>query len=757
MRNLFEVDAWKIMEHGFDPFKQQQAESIFSIGNGAFGQRANFEETYSGTSLQGSYVGGVYYPDKTRVGWWKNGYPAYFAKVLNSCNWIGINIEVDGELLDLHVQKPSLFYRELDMQKGTLTRRFKVKFQQGKELQVESVRFCSMDNDELAAINFTVTPLNFDGNVKFTPYLDGKVHNHDSNYDEFFWEEDSHKVDVQKGYLCTTTKKTKFSVATAMRFSFWKNEELLTIHPNCHAREFYVENHFEHYLQQGNSYTLKKYISIVSTVHHSEFSIIPRAINQVRDAYVKGFDALLTAHVLAWKNIWDKADIEIEGDVASQQGIRFNIFQLYQTYTGKHAQLNIGPKGFTGEKYGGATYWDTEAYCLPFYLKTAEPEVAKQLLVYRFNQLDRAIENAEKLGFKNGAALYPMVTMNGEECHNEWEITFEEIHRNGAIAFGIYNYVRHTGDQEYLKDKGRKVLNGIARFWAQRFNWSEAKQSYVMLGVTGPNEYENNVNNNWYTNYIAKWCIEYALECEASFANTTSSFLTDQEIEAWSNLVKSVYFPKLEGTRIFLQQDGFMDKEQLSVADIPAPERPINQHWSWDRILRSIFIKQADVLQGLYFFEDHFDLDTVRENFDFYEPKTVHESSLSPCVHVVLAALIDRMDKAYELYLRTSRLDLDDYNHEADEGLHITSMAGTWLSLVEGIAGVRINQEGLSINPKIPSSWNVYRFQILYKNQPLRIEVSQQHTTVINTGNQQLTLQVKGKIYTVQPHESIVS
>jgi maltose phosphorylase len=152
-----------------------------------------------------------------------------------------------------------------------------------------------------------------------------------------------------------------------------------------------------------------------------------------------------------------------------------------------------------------------------------------------------------------------------------------------------------------IRNKGRKVLNGIARFWAQRFNWSEVKQSYVMLGVTGPNEYENNVNNNWYTNYIAKWCIEYALECEASFANTTSSFLTEQEIEAWSALVKSVYFPKLEGTRIFLQQDGFMDKEQLSVADIPALERPINQHWSWDRILRSIFIKQATCFKDCIF------------------------------------------------------------------------------------------------------------------------------------------------------------
>jgi maltose phosphorylase len=164
MRNLFEIDAWKIIEQKFDPSKQKQAESIFSIGNGAFGQRANFEENYSGDSLQGSYVGGVYYPDKTRVGWWKNGYPEYFAKVLNACNWIGINIEIDGELLDLNVQKPSTFYRELDMQTGVLTRRFKVKFAQGKEIQVESIRFCSMDDDELAAIQYTVTPLNFSGN-----------------------------------------------------------------------------------------------------------------------------------------------------------------------------------------------------------------------------------------------------------------------------------------------------------------------------------------------------------------------------------------------------------------------------------------------------------------------------------------------------------------------------------------------------------------------------------------------------------------
>lgn len=757
MHNLFEIDDWKIVENGFDPSKQKQAESIFSIGNGGFGQRANFEEKYSGDSLQGSYVGGVYYPDKTRVGWWKNGYPEYFAKVLNSCNWIGINIEIDGEQLDINKQDVLSFQRVLDMKTGTLSRKMKIRFKNGKEIEVESLRFCSMHEDEIAAIRYAVSPLNFSGNIKFTPYLDGNVMNHDSNYDEFFWEEDSHKVDVKKGYICSKTKKSNFTVSTAMRFSFWKNDELLEIHPNHISKAFYVENNFEYYVEKGNRYTLKKYVSIVSTITHSEFSVIPRSINNVRQAYMNGFDYLLKNHIAAWEEIWSKADIVISGDIAAQQAIRFNIFQLYQTYTGKNEKLNIGPKGFTGEKYGGATYWDTEAYCLPFYLKTADPRVARQLLIYRYNQLDKAIENAQKLGFKNGAALYPMVTMNGEECHNEWEITFEEIHRNGAIAFAIYNYIRHTGDESYLIQYGRPVLFAIARFWAQRFNWSEDKNAFVMLGVTGPNEYENNVNNNWYTSYLAKWCIDYALEVNNKISDTSVERLSDIEIKSWKQLTSSIYFPKIEGSNIYLQQDGFLDKEQLTANDIPENQRPINQHWSWDRILRSIFIKQADVLQGIYLFEDHFELETIQDNFDFYEPKTVHESSLSPCIHSILAAKIGRLDKAYELYLRTSRLDLDDYNHEADEGLHITSMAGTWMAIVEGMAGIRVFSDGIKMNPVIPKKWSQYHFQILVRNQPLEIRVTQNECEIINKGHQDLELSIFNEKILVESGKSYIS
>ena len=415
-----------------------------------------------------------------------------------------------------------------------------------------------------------------------------------------------------------------------------------------------------------------------------------------------------------WAAIWELSDIEIEGDDKAQQAIRFNIFQLNQTYSGKHAHLNIGPKGFTGEKYGGSTYWDTEAYCLPFYMATKGAEVARNLLLYRYNQLDKAIENAKKLGFTGGAALYPMVTMNGEECHNEWEITFEEIHRNGAIAFAIYNYVRYTGDEAYIKDYGLEVLVAIARFWAQRASFSAEKQKYVILGVTGPNEYENNVNNNFYTNYIAQWCLRYAAEQVEVFKREV---IAKEELQQWLHIAQNIYFPYSEKYGVYLQQDGFLDKELKPASAIPAEERPLNQHWSWDRILRSPYIKQADTLQGFYFFRNHFTHEELCKHYEFYEPFTVHESSLSPCVHSVLAAALDKKEEAYALYLRTSRLDLDDYNKEVHEGLHITSMAGTWLSIVEGFGGMHVVDNQLHFKPCLPAHWRSLSFKVIFRGQ----------------------------------------
>ena len=498
--------------------------------------------------------------------------------------------------------------------------------------------------------------------------------------------------------------------------------------------------------------------------NHDKDQLVAAASTVLDKATALGFSSLLETQKEAWAKVWDMSDITIEGDVKAQQGIRFNIFHLNQTYSGKDATLNIGPKGFTGEKYGGSTYWDTEAYCIPFYMATKDQSVARNLLVYRHNHLQKAIENAEKLGFTNGAALYPMVTMNGEECHNEWEITFEEIHRNGAIAFAIFNYYRYTGDYSYIPEKGLEVLIGIARFWHQRATFSTDKNKYVILGVTGPNEYENNVNNNWYTNYIAQWCINYTAESidkvEAEYSTDYTRImnkakLSKAEVKEWLEVAKNMYFPYSEKHNVYLQQDGFLDKELITVADLDKSQRPINQKWSWDRILRSPYIKQADTLQGMYFFEDQFSTEELERHFDFYEPFTVHESSLSPCVHSIQAAKLDRMDQAYTFYLRTSRLDLDDYNHEVHEGLHITYMAGTWMSIVEGFGGMRIKNDMLTFEPKIPNQWEGYSFKVNFRHQIVKVNVCQGHTHFELEGDHDLQILVNGKPVTISPNNLV--
>ena len=760
MKSYIAHHPWSIVEDRWHPDYNEISESIFSLGNGRFGQRANAEETFSGKSLQGNYVAGVYYPDKTRVGWWKNGYPEYFAKVLNAPDWTGIAIELDGEVLDLAKAEVEEFRRELNMQEGYLRRTFRARTTGGLEVAVEATRLCSIADDETAAIRYAVKALNFSGPITATLSVDGDVINSDSNYDEKFWNEVATHVSDDRGHVVVETKKTLFHVATGMQFKVFKNGAAQTIeNADFITKEKYIASTVRVDVTDGDTVTFEKYVGVVSSLNYEKAALAAACEAAYTRAAQTGFDALLRAQREAWATKWAEADITIEGDVAAQQGIRFNIFQLYQTYTGEDARLNIGPKGFTGEKYGGSTYWDTEAYCLPFYLATAEQRVARNLLIYRHNQLDKAIENAAKLGFTDGAALYPMVTMNGEESHNEWEITFEEIHRNGAIAYAIYMYTEYTGDKAYLGEYGLDVLIAIARFWAQRVHWSERRGAYMMHGVTGPNEYENNINNNWYTNYIAAWCLRYCMEALDHVEQTdptryaeikeANKFYPHTETKQWKDIVAKMYYPEDAELGIFEQHDGFLDKELMTVDDLRDEDRPLNQNWSWDRILRSIFIKQADVLQGLYFFEHEFDTATLKANFDFYEPRTVHESSLSPCIHAIQAAVLGYEDKAYEMYLRTARLDLDDYNNDTEDGCHITSMAGTWLAFVQGFGGMRVIDGQLRFKPMLPKQWDGYSFKIRFRGAVLKVEVDRSGIRFENESDTDLSLLLEDRTLTV--------
>ena len=344
-------------------------------------RRANFEEHYSGDSLQGSYVAGVYYPDKTRVGWWKNGYPEYFAKVLNAPKWTGVDISIDGSLLDLAVAKIGSFRKVLNMREGYLERTFTWHLSAGKSVDIITRRFLSMSEPDLGIIRYVVKPLGFQGTIDFSVYLDGDVRNEDTNHGEKFWIDVYNHSEEGSGIITSETLRTEFQVTTGMNYLIKKNGKTVKSTPEVISRPGYVSNKVNINFKAGDDVVLYKYISVQSSLNLPKKDLVNVVKNRLVYAHAKGYIRLFEAHRLEWERIWATSDVVIEGDIAAQQAIRFNIFHLNQTYTGKDERLNIGPKGFTGEKYGGSTYWDTEAFALPFFLKTAEGKVAKNLLV----------------------------------------------------------------------------------------------------------------------------------------------------------------------------------------------------------------------------------------------------------------------------------------------------------------------------------------------------------------------------------------
>jgi len=739
VQRLFDIDPWKIRTTKLDKEHRRLQESLTSIGNGYMGMRGNFEEHYSSDHHKGTYLAGIWYPDKTRVGWWKNGYPEYFGKVINASDFTQMRLFINEQEIDLATTPIEEFDLELNMQNGVLTRSFIVTIDDAK-VRITFERFLSIVKQELAVIRLTAECLVGEAQLKVISKLDSNVQNEDSNYEEMFWLEKTrgHREDIS--FLTTQTIPNNFGIE---QFSVTGAMKHVTSTVGVQQEDaLEVAETFSYDLVINQPIQLEKRVVVLTSRDIPESQQPERAVTLLEE-FQLSYDELLAEQNVAWANRWALADVLIGGDDEAQQGIRFNIFQLFSTYYGEDERLNIGPKGFTGEKYGGATYWDTEAYAVPMYLGITDPRITKNLLKYRHNQLPQAQHNAQQQGLKG--ALYPMVTFTGVECHNEWEITFEEIHRNGAMAHAIYNYTTYTGDETYMQKEGLEVLSEIARFWADRVHYSKRQDKYMIHGVTGPNEYENNINNNWYTNFLAQWVLKYTLENYQKHQAQTTVVITEEEQVQWQKIIDKMYFPKDEELGIFVQHDTFLDKDLMPTSDLSAADRPLNQNWSWDKILRSCFIKQADVLQGIYFFGEQFTMEEKRKNFDFYEPMTVHESSLSPSIHAILAAELGLIDKSMEMYQRTARLDLDNYNNDTDDGLHITSMTGSWLAIVQGFAQMKTHTGTLSFAPMLPTDWDHYSFHINYQGRLISVAVNQKEVQIDLKDGPALAMMLYGK------------
>ncbi|MDR0894692.1 MAG: family 65 glycosyl hydrolase [Prevotellaceae bacterium] len=753
MKQYLKIDEWNILEEGFQADNLRMSESIFSLGNGHFGERGNFEEPYSSDSYRASFVAGMAFMDKTRVGWWKNGYPLFGTRVPIAADWRSIRLRLIDEELDPALWSVNSFNRRLDMKAGLTRREMEVTSPHGHRLYIDVTHVDHIARPDLCVIEYSVKSIDYTGRLSLLPLIEIHAVCKEDPTGEKVWNILRSGIGNDCAYLWTQTRLDDAQVCYAMTYSFLKNGAPCNAHPIRIEKERQVGFSIGTDVKPGDTVKLIKYIVIASSMQHERNKLLDHAVEEAVQIKSIGVDVLKHEQQQAWQLLWNEMDVQIEGDPAAQQGIRYNIFQLCQTYRGDDARLNIAPKGFTGEKYGGNTYWNTELCCVPFFLEATPYPIAENLLMYRYRQLPQAIENARKLGFKEGAALYPQVTYNGEECHNEWEITFEEIHRNSIMIHAIVQHALLTGSNAYIARYGLEVMIAVSRFWGQRVSFSQPKQKYVILGVTGPDEYENNVDNNWYTNYSCVKCLKTTLHYIELVAEQypddyarirrVTNLQLQREATRWRDIIDRMYLPVDHKRGIFVQNDGYLDKELQTVDAIPPHERPINQHWSWDRILRSCYIKQSDVLLGLYLNPTDFNAETVRRNFDFYEPMTVHESSLSPHIHAILAARIGYVEKAYRLFLHATRLDLDDYNNETREGLHITSMAGSRLAIVRGFAGMQVRNNMLCFDPVIPNRWSSYAFKVHFRGRTIGIHVDKRDTRVTLLSGEPIRIRIK--------------
>lgn len=754
--------TWTLTNHSLLQEDLLNLESLFALGNGYLGVRGNFEEGYHDemTSIRGTYQNAFHDIVEIPYGEKLYGFPDTEQKMLNSIDAQSVQIFLgeEEEPFSLFTGEILSYRRLLHLDQGFSERMIHWRSPAGKEIKLHFRRFVSFTTRELFAIDIRIEPINFFGSVKIVSTINGDVSNYVGKNDPRVSSHHGKRLHV-KGtgikddmiFVLAETVASKLKTACVSRHC------IENIEHNYDLAHYGSHSECKMTFQLTKTVQVTKWNIYVDTLRHED-DLIEKGIGLQRTFEAKAFDDLLALQKQYLADFWEMANITIEGDDALQEGIRFNLYQLLQS-VGRDVYSNIAAKGLTGEGYGGHYFWDTEIYMIPVFILT-KPEIAKSLLIYRYQKLEAARNRAKEMGHKHGA-LFPWRTISGTECSSYFPSGSAQYHISGDIAYSYIQYFLATGDLQFLKEYGAEMLVETARLWIEVGHYHDGK--FKIDAVTGPDEYTCVINNNYYTNVIAKYNLQWAYKvCKllkevdsAAFLKLSSRLaLTDHEITDWKKAGEAMYLPYDEKLKINPQDDTFLQKAVWDFDNTPTENYPLLLHYHPLTLYRYQVCKQADTVLAHFLLEDEQDFETIKNSYDYYEKITTHDSSLSSCIFSIMASKIGYQEKAYDYFIETARLDLDNTHGNTKDGLHMANMGGAWMAIVFGFAGLRIKETGLSLEPKIPNQWQRLTFRLQYQRRKLEVVIEQHQVQLTLLTGETLSLKLYGQdvlLQTVQP------
>ncbi len=759
---VYPAHEWKIIEKSFYPRLLSQSETLFSTGNGYIGMRGNFEEG-APVSQNGTFVSGFHETWPICYAEEAYGFAKTGQTIVNVPDGRIIKLYVDDEPLFLPTANLLSFERVLDMQNGTLDRELVWEMPSGKQVSVKSRRLVSFKERHLAAINYQVTLLNTTAPVVISSQLVTISNNREREDDPRLARSFEGSVlstrlsyaqnlRVVQGFI---TKNSKMTLACGVDHVV-TTDGSLTHQSSCTDDSGKVV--FSSTLQPGKTLELTKYITYHTSRRIPPEELCDRAERTLDRALEQDFKVLLNDQRNYMDDFWQRSDITLRAGPTAlktteelQQSLRFNLFQILQA-AGRAEGTGIPAKGLTGQAYEGHYFWDIEIYVLPFLIYT-EPRIARNLLKFRYSMLDKARQRAREVNQKG--ALFPWRTINGEEASAYYAAGTAQYHINADIMYALRKYVNATGDEDFLFREGAEMLVETARLWRDLgFFSSEKDGKFCINGVTGPDEYTTVVNNNTFTNLMARENLRYAAETVTKLKENQPERLRElvdktgldlSEVEEWKRAAEQMYVPYDKEDRIHPQDDDFLDLEIWDFENTPLEKYPLLLFYHPLVIYRHQVIKQTDIVLAMFLLGKEFSLEQKKRNFDYYDPLTTGDSSLSVGIQSIVAAEIGYEEKAIEYARYSVLMDLADVGGNVKDGCHIASMGGTWMVVVYGFAGMRDYDGTLSFTPRLPQRLEGLRFNLTFREQVIEVDMTHEFVTYTLQEGECLTIQHREK------------